>query len=227
MFIGHYGPAVYDVVRSGKVKLWQAFLAVQAMDIAFCLLVPFGLEGAASIVDGQLVFDIDYSHSFVGAVFIAFLAAGLYRLTHRGDKGSMRGFWIIFILAFSHWPLDWLVHRPDLVWVPGSELKMGLGFWNYAWPSYLLEVFLLGTAIAFWLAKTSGPRWTMISAWVTVALLSVVHFFSITKTTLDQQAGTLDIAALPSGLPFAISGLVFFVGFALWIGWLESKRSFE
>ena len=94
MFIGHYGPAVYDVVRSGKVKLWHAFLAVQAIDIVFCILVLLGLEGGSSIRDGQLVFDIDYSHSFVGAILIAFLAAGIYRVTHRGEKGSMRGFWI-------------------------------------------------------------------------------------------------------------------------------------
>ncbi|MGB6229811.1 MAG: hypothetical protein WBF53_06750 [Litorimonas sp.] len=225
MFIGHYGPAVYDVVRSGKVRLWQAFLAVQAMDIVFCLLVPFGLEGAANVVDGQLVFDIDYSHSFVGAVFIAFAAAGLYRLTNRGDKGSMRGFWIIFALAFSHWPLDWLVHRADLVWVPGSDVKLGLGLWNYAWPSYGLEVLLFGTAVAFWLAKTTGPRWTTVVAWITVALICTVHFFSITEPTLQLQAGTLDVSALPSGLTFAATGLVFFVGFALWIGWLERKRS--
>ena len=227
MFIGHYGPAIYDVVRSGKVKLWQAFLAVQAMDIVFCLLVPFGLEGASSIRDGQLVFDIDYSHSFVGAIVIAFLAAGLYRLTNRGDAGSMRGFWIIFLLAFSHWPLDWLVHRPDLVWVPGSETYLGLGLWDYAWPTYWLEVALLGTAVAFWLAKTKGPLWTTIAAWITVALLSVIQFFSITSMTLQQQAGTLDIAALPSGTPFAITGLLFFVGIAAWIGFLERKRAYS
>ncbi|MGB3455627.1 MAG: hypothetical protein WBG08_02055 [Litorimonas sp.] len=227
MFIGHYGPAVYDVVRSGKVKLWQAFLAVQAIDIVFCLLVPFGLEGAASVVDGQLVFDIDFSHSFVGAVFIAFAAAGLYRLTNRGDKGSMRGFWIIFLLAFSHWPLDWLVHRPDLVWVPGSDVKLGLGLWNYPWPTYLLEVILLGTAIAFWLAKTTGPKWTTVAAWLTVAVLSIIHFFSITKATLDFQAGTLDLDAMPSGTGFAITGLIFFVGIALWIGLLERRRTYN
>lgn len=227
MFIGHYGPAVYDVVRSGKVKLWQAFLAVQAMDIVFCLLVPFGLEGAASLRDGALVFDIDYSHSFVGAILIALVAAGLYRLTNRGDTGSMRGFWIIFALAFSHWPLDWLVHRPDLVWVPGSDVYLGLGLWDYAWPTYLLEVGLLGTAIAVWLAKTSGPLWTTLAAWITVALLSVLHFFSITKTTLDLQAGTLDLSAMSSGTEFAVSGLVFFIGFALWIGWIERKRVYS
>ncbi|MEL6688457.1 MAG: hypothetical protein AAFP97_12660, partial [Pseudomonadota bacterium] len=143
------------------------------------------------------------------------------------DKGSMRGFWIIFLLTFSHWPLDWLVHRPDLVWVPGSEAYLGLGLWNYPWPTYALEVLLLGTAVAFWLAKTSGPLWTTIGAWLTVSVLSTLHFFSITKVTLDLQAGTLDLAALPSGVPFAISGLVFFVGIAVWIGFLERRRSYS
>lgn len=227
MFVGHYGPAIYDVLRTGRVKLWHAFLAVQAIDIVFCILALFGLEGAASLRDGALVFDIDYSHSFVGAIFIAFMAAGLYRLTHRGDHGSMKGFWIIFILAFSHWPLDLIVHRPDLVWFPGSPIKMGFSLWDYAWPSYLLEIALLGSAIAFWLTKTKGPFWTTIAAWITVAFLSGVHFFSITKMTLDLQAGTLDLAALPSGMPFAISGLIFFVGLALWIGFLERKRSYS
>lgn len=227
MFIGHYGPAVYDVLRSGKIKLWQAFLAVQAMDIVFCLFALFGLEGAASLVDGDLVFNIPWSHSFVSALFIAFIVASLYRLTHKGDRGSMRGYWIMWLLAFSHWPLDWLVHRPDLPFYPGGEFMMGLSLWDFAWPSYIVEVLLLGAAIAFWLAKTSGPRWTAIGAWFLVAFLSALQFFSITKTTLDLQAGTLDLSALPSGVPFAISGLLFYLIVAGLVGWLESKRRYN
>lgn len=227
MFIGHYGPAVYDVLRSGKVKLWHAFLAVQAMDIVFCLFALFGMEGAASVVGGDLVFDIPYSHSFVSAIIIAFIAAAIYRLSRRGDQGSMRGYWTIWLLAFSHWPLDWLVHRPDLPIYPGGDLMMGLSLWDFAWPTYFVEVFLLGGAIAFWLVKTRGPRWTTIGALSLVALLATVQFFSITKTTLDQQAGTLDLAALPSGVPFAISGLIFYLFVAGVIGWLESKRAYS
>jgi hypothetical protein len=226
MFIGHYGPAVYDVLRSGKVKLWHAFLAVQAMDIVFCLFALVGMEGAASVVDGDLVFNIPWSHSFVSAIIIAFIVASIYRLTHRGDRGNMRGYWTMWLLAFSHWPLDWLVHRPDLPFYPGGELMMGLSLWDFAWPTYGLEVLLLGGAIAFWLVKTTGPRWTAIGAWLLVALLCTVQFFSITKTTLDQQAGTIDLAALPSGVPFAVSGLIFYFFVASVIGWLESKRTY-
>lgn len=227
MFIGHYGPAVYDVLRSGKVKLWHAFLAVQAMDIVFCLFALVGMEGAASVVNGDLVFNIPWSHSFVSAIVIAFLVASIYSLTHRGDRGSKRGYWTMWLLAFSHWPLDWLVHRPDLPIYPGGDLMMGLSLWDYAWPTYILEVGLLSAAIAFWLIKTKGPKWTTIGAWVFVALLAVVQFFSITKTTLDQQAGTLDLAAMPSGVPFAVSGLIFYLFVATLIGWLESKRTYR
>lgn len=227
MFIGHYGPAVYDVLRSGKIKLWQAFLAVQAMDIVFCLFAFAGIEGAARLVDGDLVFNIPWSHSLVSAVIIAFAAGFLYRLTQRGDRGSRRGYWTIWLLAFSHWPLDWLVHRPDLPIYPGGDLMMGLSLWDFAWPTYGLEVLLLGAAIAFWLFNTTGPRWTAIGAWLLVALLCTVQFFSITKTTLDQQAGTLDVSALPSGAPFAISGLIFYVFVASVVGWLESKRAYN
>lgn len=226
MFIGHYGPAVYDVLRSGKVKLWHAFLAVQAMDIVFCLFALAGMEGAASVVDGDLVFNIPWSHSLVSAVVIAFLAALIYRLMYRGNRGSRRGFWTIWLLAFSHWPLDWLVHRPDLPIYPGGDFMMGLSLWDFAWPTYGLEVLLLGGAIAFWLVKTTGPLWTALGAWILVALLCAVQFFSITKTTLDLQAGTLDVAAMPSGVPFAVSGLVFYLLVAGVIGFLESKRTY-
>jgi len=225
MFIGHYGPAVYDVLRSGKVKLWHAFLAVQAMDIVFCILALFGIEGAASLVDGNLVFDIPWSHSLMSAVIIASITASIFHVLT--GRGSMKGYWIIWLLAFSHWPLDWLVHRPDLPLYPGADWMMGLSLWNFAWPTYILEVVMLGTAIALWLAKTSGPRWTTLGAWVFVALLSMLQFFSITKTTLDLQAGTLDLAAMPSGVPFAVSGMLFYAIAAGWVGWLESKRRYN
>lgn len=227
MFIGHYGPAIYDVLRSNKIKLWQAFLAVQAMDIVFAILALFGVEGGATVRDGALVFNIPWSHSFVSALVIAFLAAAIYRLIYRGNKGSARGFWIIAGLAFSHWVLDLLVHRPDLPWYPGGTSFLGFSLWDYAWLSFGLEVILLGAAVAWWLAKSSGPLWTSIVAWVFVAAVSVLHFGSITRATLDLQAGTLDLAAMPDGIMLSVTMFIFFFGAAGIIGWLESKRAYN
>jgi hypothetical protein len=33
MFIGHYAPAAFGAA-GGKIKLWQAFIAVQVLDFA-------------------------------------------------------------------------------------------------------------------------------------------------------------------------------------------------
>jgi len=75
MFMGHYGPAVWDTQR-GKgevlVPLWMGFLAVQFMDIVFALLAIFGLEGETRMVDGMPLFTIPYSHSLVSAMILAF-----------------------------------------------------------------------------------------------------------------------------------------------------------
>ena len=48
MFIGHYGPAVWDTQRGHSqplLKLWQGFVAVQAMDFTAGALTLFGVEG--------------------------------------------------------------------------------------------------------------------------------------------------------------------------------------
>jgi len=67
------------------VKLWHGFLAVQAIDLVFCVLAIFGLEGGA-LPDAShpLMFNIPYSHSLLGAVLISISVAVLYRFFHIG-----------------------------------------------------------------------------------------------------------------------------------------------
>jgi len=224
MFIGHYGPAVWDTQRGHNapiIKLWQGFLAVQAMDIVTGFLVLFGVEGTR-MVDGMPLFHIPWSHSLVGAIFIA-LVAGLIFKTLKPSTGK-RGFWVVAILAFSHWPLDLLVHRPDLLLYPGATNLMGFSLWNFAWPSFLVEVLLLGGALAWWLRVSSGPRWTVFATAILFALMSAVHFGAITMVTLQVQAGTFDPSSQPQGPIAGVVMLTMFVVITALIGWIERYR---
>ena len=48
MFIGHYGPAIWDAQRGHSqplLTLWQGFIAVQAMDFTAGFLTLLGIEG--------------------------------------------------------------------------------------------------------------------------------------------------------------------------------------
>ena len=121
MFIGHYGPAVWDTQRGYSqplLTLWQGFIAVQAMDFTAGALTLFGVEGARIVNDVPL-FHIPWSHSLLGAVTIALIAGFIFK-TLKPSIGK-KGFWVVAALAFSHWPLDLLVHRPDLPLYPGGD----------------------------------------------------------------------------------------------------------
>ncbi len=224
MFIGHYGPAVWDTQRGHSapiVKLWQGFLAVQAMDVTTAFLVMFGVEGTR-FENGVPLFHIPWSHSLIGAIVLA-LVAGLIFKTLKPSSGK-RGFWVIAVLAFSHWPLDLLVHRPDLLLYPGADNPMGLSLWDFAWPSFWLEVLLLGGALAWWLRLTNGPRWTVIATILLLAFMSFLHFGAITMVTLQVQAGTFDPSQQLQG---PIGGLIMLISFLLitaLIGWIEKHR---
>lgn len=224
MFIGHYGPAVWDTQR-GHTKplltLWQGFVAVQAMDFTTGLLITFGLEGT-HMVDGVPLFHIPWSHSLLSAVVIAMLAGFLFRALK--PSIGKKGFWVVALLAFSHWPLDVLVHRPDLPLFPGGNYLMGFSLWDYAWPSFAAEALLLGGALAWWLKVTKGPHWTTLATLFLFGVMCALHYTVITSVTLQTQAGSFDPSSQPQGPAAGISMLFALALFAGLIALIERKR---
>ena len=61
-------------------------------------------------------------------------------LLRKADGWSAAAF--VGIAVFSHWVLDWLVHRPDLPLYDNS-FKVGLGLWNYPALAFVLEIAVL------------------------------------------------------------------------------------
>jgi hypothetical protein len=55
--------------------------------------------------------------------------------------------------VLSHWPLDWLVHRPDLP-LYDDAAKVGLGLWNHPASAFALEALVLYTGMILYLRRT-------------------------------------------------------------------------
>ena len=226
MLIGHYGPAIWDTQRGRAapiVKLWEAFLAVQAMDITAGILVMFGLEGAALNAAGDPIFHVPWSHSLVTSIGIALLAAVVYKTFRR--SATRRAVIVIALLAFSHWVLDLVVHRPDLPIYPGGETLLGFALWDYPWVAFALEAGLLAAALIFWQRVTNAKSKIYDYAiWALFVLMCAVHFGFVTHQGLQVQNGTFDPSQTPPDIILGMGFLVVIGLFALLIGLIERGR---
>ncbi|RKQ71759.1 hypothetical protein DES40_1089 [Litorimonas taeanensis] len=211
MFMGHYGPAVWDTQRGRTaplVPLWQAFLAVQAVDIVFSVLAIMGVEGSV-MKDGQPVFHIPWSHSLLTSLIIS-IAAGAIFISFKPSAGR-KGFIVVSLLAFSHWVLDLVVHRPDLPLYPGGDLHLGFALWDYPLLSFAMEIGLLLLGFVYWMGVTKPKTvFYSLAPIVLFTFMCILQFIAITKPGLDLQAGTFDPATQPQGVVLGVSGLFAF-----------------
>jgi hypothetical protein len=141
---GHFGIAAAVKARRPDVPLSALMIASQWLDLAFVPLMLFDIEHITPAPDafgvgyGSLFIDASYSHSLVGAALLS-AVYGLLFAAHYGRGIAM----VLAAVAFSHWFLDLIVHRPDMAILPGNagDLPLlGLGLWRMPWASAALEL---------------------------------------------------------------------------------------
>ena len=216
MFVGHYGPSFLAKRLAPGVSLWVLFVAVQLLDVAWAILVFLGVE-RVRIVPGFTatnaldLYYMPYTHSLPGAAAWAAGSAILYRLI----TGSSRGGVMVGVAVFSHWPLDLLVHRPDLP-LYDNTAKVGLGLWDYPYATLLIEAALLFGAMGLYLAssrtRTGSGR-------------SAIPIFG--AAILLMQASMLFAPPPPSDRAMAATALAAYGVFAAVIAWLERRQSMK
>jgi hypothetical protein len=171
MFAGHFAASVVAKVAAPRLPFWACVGAAQLIDIGWAGLVLAGVEHLR--LDPALpgspldLYDMPWTHSLVMAALWS-LAAGWLAARQWGRDG-----WWIGAVVFSHWIADLLVHRPDLPLWPGSSVRLGLGLWNLPEIEMLLEIGLLGLAVAWWAAARVRQRlWVRpVLGWFTAILL--------------------------------------------------------
>jgi hypothetical protein len=156
MFVGHYGPAAALAHR--RLRLWHCFVAVQFLDILWAPFILLGIEKARiephfTASNHFDLYFMPYTHSLVMALFWSAAAALVYRLL-RGSAG-WTGALLIGALVFSHWLLDFLMHKPDLaLWFGGP--KVGLSLWDHRPIAFGLEVGLYVGGMGIYWARTAA-----------------------------------------------------------------------
>ena len=212
MFVGHYGVSFAAKKAEQSIPLWALFLAVQFLDVLWAPFVLFGIE-KVRIVPGITatnpldLYYMPYTHSLVAALFWSCAAAVFYQIVARPSR--RRATVIIGLAVFSHWVLDFIVHRPDLP-LYDNTAKVGLGLWNAPVLAFGLEAALLFGGI--WLLL----RGRLVRSYGTLVFGALM--LSIQAYIFFGPPPTSDRA-------IASTALIAYAVFAAAIWWLQDRRA--
>lgn len=214
MFVGHIGVALGAKGVAPKVPLPVLILAAQFLDVLWPIFLMAGVEHARiepgfTAVSPLNLYYFPFSHSLAAALAWAGAFGAAYFFIREDSWGGK----VLAALVLSHWPLDWIVHRPDLLLYPGDAEHHGYALWESVEQTLLLEgvIFLAGILVYCGVTRTRD-RTGSYSFWSLMLLLGLLWLDSI----FGPPPPTMTVVAV-AGLAGA---LVTF----LWAGWIERHR---
>jgi len=213
MFIGHYALALAAKRAAPRTSLGTLFLAVQLADMLWPVLLIVGWEHA-HFVPGPNPFltlwldSIPISHSLLTLIAWGVLFAAVYRMRTGYAKGAV----VVALAVLSHWVLDVVTHRPDMPLYPGGP-KLGLGLWNSAAGTIVVEAAMFVVGVRMYLRATRARD--AVGRYGLAALLAVLVL---------SYVGSLLGGPPPSMRAVEIGGIIFGWLFVWWAAWGDRHR---
>ena len=212
MFVGHLAVGLSGKRIEPKVSLGTWMLAALLADLIVFPLLIAGVErfqAVPGVTMNRMVGETPYSHSLLMDAVWAGLFAGAYFLLRRYPRGA----WLLFAAVLSHWVLDFVSHRPDMLLAPGTDAVFGLGLWNSIPATLAVEggFWLLAIILYVRATKPKNRAGTYVF-WIGAVLFSLAWYGNIT-TGMD-----------PNPVRAGISGLIFFTLIVAWAYWINRLR---
>jgi hypothetical protein len=212
MFVGHLAIGLTGKRIEPRISLGTWMVAALLADLIVFPLLMGGIEHFRAVPDvtvNRMAGDIPYSHSLLMDAVWAALFAAAYFLLRRYPRGA----WLLFAAVLSHWVLDFVSHRPDMLLAPGTHAAFGLGLWNSIPATLVVEGGFWLLAIIFYVRATRPKnRAGTYVFWIGVVLFTLAWYGNIT-------AG-MD----PNPVRAGISGLIFFTLIVAWAYWINRLR---
>ena len=214
MFIGHYAVALAAKKAAPNSSLGTLFIGAQLIDLLWPLFLLAGwehvrLDPGNTVVTPLDFYDYPISHSLLGTLIWGLLFALLYFAFRKYKRGAI----VLGLCVASHWFLDFLTHRPDLLLWFGGKTPVGLGLWNSLPGTLVVELGLFAVGLAIYVRSTkSKDRIGTIAFWSLIGLLLVIYFSNLFGPP-PPEPHMIAIAANASWL------------FVFWAYWADKHRT--
>jgi len=174
MFIGHYGVALAAKKLAPRTSLGTLFLAAVLIDLIWPTLLLVGVERARIDTTLAGVTPIVFSHyPWTHSLLAVAGWAVLFGIVHFARARARRVALVLAALVLSHWCLDAIVHRPDLLLMPNGHWSIGFGLWRSAIATLVVELGIFAFGVLLYLRATAGARRGPLA--VLLALLVVIY----------------------------------------------------
>ncbi|HYF38221.1 MAG TPA: hypothetical protein VD930_00940 [Gemmatimonadales bacterium] len=220
MFLGHYGVALALKRAEPKVSLGTLFLSVQLADLLWGVFLLLGWERARIIPGYTPVTPLEFlyypiSHSLIAAILWGVAAAALYYSWPTRDTARhWQAAALVGFAVFSHYPLDVLVHVPDLPLAGEDSPRFGLGLWNYPAATMAAELLVLLAGLAVYVRFRSHRHPVRATRLALTVILLV-------GTYIASRYGPIP----PNMTTVAVSDIVFIVAMAALAAWADRRAT--
>lgn len=216
MFIGHFAAGAALKGADNRVPLWALIVGVQLVDIFAMIFVLLGIErmditpGLTATNDLDMFMPI--THSLVLTPVWAAFGAALYKLY---DKNADRKALLVIAASVAcHWPLDLLVHAPDMPIFFSSDLTVGFGLWNMPLLTILIESAILVAAFIIY-RRTAMSQ--VRSLPVFIVFFALLAFFAVHSLFMHIP--------LEDSQSAATTALFFFIAFPVLAYFVEKTNA--
>jgi hypothetical protein len=217
MFIGHYAVALAAKKAAPKTSLGTLFLSVQFLDLIWPIFLLLGIEHVRIDLGNTAFTPLDFydypiSHSLATVIGWSLAFGVIYFMRRRYKPGA----WILGLGVLSHWVLDFITHRPDLLIAPGLQTYAGLGLWNSVVATICVESALFIIALILYTRATQAlDRTGAYAFWAFVVFTVLIYVGNIMSRQQPPNATALAIGGLTQWLIIP------------WAYWIDRHRVFK
>lgn len=206
MFLGHFGAALMGPAAAPRLRLAPAVAAALGLDLLWPWLCLAGVERAYVSPATPGVFPVvlehaPWSHGLLMTLAWSSLAFALVRWR----SGTYRSAGVVAGLVSTHWVLDAVVHRGDMMLgVATGSARVGLGLWNHTAVSMALEAGVFAAGLTLYLRSTHLAQRGRVLVGALVALLVAVQIGMGLAPPPPEDLSSFAIAAPTLGMWLAV-----------------------